>query len=180
MPQTPVISIRPALASDNLLLCELGRQTFFDTFASENTPEDMRAYLAQAFSPEKQAAELADPDTQFVIAEIEGQPAGYARLRAGQPAKPFNCLNPLEIVRFYACQEWLGRGVGPALMQACLDAAQSGGFDLLWLDVWERNPRAIAFYHKWGFKVVGMQVFQLGSDSQTDLLMKRHILSAAV
>lgn len=178
--QTPIIIIRPALASDNLLLCELGRQTFFDTFANDNTPEDMRSYLADSFSPEKQATELSDPDSLFLIAEIEGQPAGYTRLRAGYPAKPINCLRPLEIVRFYACQEWLGRGVGPKLMQACLDEAVQRGCDALWLDVWERNPRAIAFYRKWGFKVVGTQSFLLGDELQTDLLMQRAVADQEV
>jgi ribosomal protein S18 acetylase RimI-like enzyme len=89
-------------------------------------------------------------------------------------------LRPLEIVRIYACQEWLGRGVGPMLMQACLDEARQRGCDALWLDVWERNPRAIAFYRKWGFKVVGTQGFQLGSDMQTDLLMQRAVLDQEV
>jgi GNAT superfamily N-acetyltransferase len=177
---TPLITIRQAQASDNVLLSQLGRQTFFETFANDNTPEDMRAYLAASFSADKQAAELADVDTLFLIAEIEGQPAGYTRLRTGYPAKPLNCLRPLEIVRFYACQEWLGRGVGPRLMQASLDEATRRGCDALWLDVWERNPRAIAFYHKWGFKVIGTQSFLLGKDMQTDLLMLRPIPSPEV
>ena len=112
---------------------------------------------------------------------LQGHPCG-GHPQVAQPPAPGQC-HPARRRHHCPVQEvraGLGRGVGPALMQACLDAAQRGGFDLLWLDVWERNPRAIAFYHKWGFKVVGMQVFQLGSDSQTDLLMKRHILSAAV
>jgi ribosomal protein S18 acetylase RimI-like enzyme len=178
--QIPIITIRRAQAGDNILLCALGRKTFFETFASENTPADMQAYLSAAFSAEKQAAELADADTLFLIAEIEGQPAGYARLRAGFPEKPLNCLRPLEIVRFYACQEWLGLGVGPRLMQACLDEATLRDCDALWLDVWEHNPRAIAFYRKWGFKVVGTQSFLLGSDRQTDLLMQRAVENLAV
>jgi ribosomal protein S18 acetylase RimI-like enzyme len=46
---------------------------------------------------------------------------------------------------------------------------------MIWLDVWERNARAIAFYQKWGFAVVGTQTFQLGSDLQNDLLMQRAV-----
>jgi ribosomal protein S18 acetylase RimI-like enzyme len=58
-------------------------------------------------------------------------------------------------------------------MKACLDEAERAGCDLVWLGVWERNPRAIAFYHKWGFEQVGTQTFQLGDDMQSDWIMSR-------
>jgi diamine N-acetyltransferase len=66
-------------------------------------------------------------------------------------------------------------GVGAMLMQACLDEAVKQGCDTVWLDVWEPNVRARAFYRKWGFIEVGTQLFQLGSDLQHDLILQRSI-----
>jgi ribosomal protein S18 acetylase RimI-like enzyme len=169
--------IRAATSSDNVLLAEFGARTFFDTFAQDNTPEDIAAYLAASFSPQKQAEELADPLTTFLIAEIDGITAGYARLRLSPPPASVIGRRPLEIVRFYSDTAWIGRGVGAALMTACLDYAAKQGCDTIWLDVWERNARAIAFYQKWGFVVVGTQAFQLGSDLQNDLVMQRTVFS---
>jgi len=169
------IHIRRATSVDDVLLAELGARTFYDTFASDNTPENMAAYLAYAFSPEKQSAELADPHSIFLIAEIGESPAGYSRLHLGPPPAVIPGAHPIEIVRFYADKAWIGRGVGPGLMQACLEVARQLGCDSIWLDVWERNPRAIAFYRKWGFEVIGEQIFQLGNDPQRDLLMQRYI-----
>ena len=167
------LRVRRAGTADNILLAEVGAETFFATFAADNTPEDMAAYLAGSFSPAKQAAELADPATRFLIIEAQGQTAGYARLKFGPaPAGPA-ARQPLEIARFYARPAWIGQGVGAGLMQACLDEARQAGCDWVWLDVWERNPRAITFYRKWGFVEVGEQVFQLGSDRQRDLIMAR-------
>ena len=83
----------------------------------------------------------------------------------------------MEIGRFYARKAWIGKGVGARLMQACLCEAEAVACDVVWLDVWERNARAIAFYHKWGFTEVGMQVFPLGNDLQRDLLMARPVKS---
>jgi ribosomal protein S18 acetylase RimI-like enzyme len=37
--------------------------------------------------------------------------------------------------------------------------------------VWERNPKAIAFYRKNGFRVVGEHSFMLGRDQQRDLIL---------
>jgi ribosomal protein S18 acetylase RimI-like enzyme len=167
------IHIRVATPADNILLTELGARTFFDTFAGDNTHEDMAAYLASAFSPQKQTNELADPLNIFLIAEIGDAAVGYARLHLGVPPPAITGIRSIEIARFYADKAWIRRGVGPALMQACLELARQKGCDTVWLDVWECNPRAIAFYRKWGFEVVGDQTFQLGSDLQHDLLMQR-------
>jgi len=168
--------IRYATGLDNVILAEVGAETFFDSFAADNTPEDMAAYLAQSFSPEQQARELADPDSKFLIVEVGGHVAGYARLKFGPAPAAITGQKPVEIARFYARKPWIGRGLGAQLMQACQREAEQAGCDVIWLDVWERNPRAIAFYRKWGFVEVGAQVFQLGSDAQRDLLMAKSIV----
>ncbi len=60
-------------------------------------------------------------------------------------------------------------------MQFCIDEARGRGGDVLWLGVWQKNARAIAFYHKWEFEIVGTQTFQLGNDPQSDFVMRRSL-----
>ena len=172
------VHIRLAHSGDNTFLAEFGAQAFYDSFAADNRPEDMAAYLAASFSPEKQAAELNDPASVFLIAEWQGETVGYARLKEGQAPPAVTGKRPIELVRIYAEKAWIGKGIGKALMLACLDQARVRGCDTLWLGVWERNPRAIAFYRKWGFIDVGTQSFLLGSDLQTDLVMQRPVRKA--
>ena len=173
MTSNSTLSIRRASASDASLLAELGARTFHDAFSADNTAEDMDAYMSVAFTPEKLAAELADADTAFFVAEIDGAAVGYAQLRAGEAPPCVEGARPIELARLYVSQAWLGRGVGEALMRACVEEACAAGHRTIWLGVWERNPRAQAFYRKWDFRVVGDHVFVLGSDPQTDLLMER-------
>jgi GNAT superfamily N-acetyltransferase len=168
----PEITLRRGAAGDDALLAELGARTFRDTFADDNAPEDMAMYLACAFSPEKQAAELADPSTVFFLAEVNGAAVGYARLRVGRAPACVTGPQPIELARIYAEQSWLGRGVGPALLRTCLDEAARRGHGAVWLGVWERNARARAFYRARGFVEVGTQRFQLGRDPQTDIVMQ--------
>lgn len=174
MTQELHVAVRRATAEDANLLTELGASTFRETFAGDNTAEDMNAYLAANFNAAQQTAELAHPSSTFLIAEVGGAAAGYAKLQAGG-AEGIEGARPIELVRLYASSEWHGRGVGAALMQACLDEARSGGYETIWLGVWEGNPRAQAFYRKWHFQAVGDHVFQLGSDAQRDILMARAI-----
>ena len=173
MSQKVEVTIRRAISDDAALLAELGARTFQQTFAADNTGEDMAAYLALHFSVAQQTSELDHPASTFLIAEVDGQTAGYAKLHAGDPPKDIEGAKPIELVRLYVSEEWLGRGVGEVLMRACLDEASSAGHETLWLGVWERNARAQAFYRKWDFRAVGEHIFQLGADMQRDILMER-------
>lgn len=169
------VSVRRATHADAALLADLGASTFYDSFAADNNPEDIAAYLAASFGVEKQTEELADPQCLFLIAEIEGDAVGFAQLRSGEPPACIKGLKPIELARIYVSQSWLGFGVGAALMRACVDEARASGRETMWLGVWERNARAQAFYRKWNFSVVGEHIFQLGSDPQTDWLMERSL-----
>ena len=175
MTHNPEVMVRRADPEDAGLLAELGARTFAETFATDNTPEDMAAYIAASFNLAQQMAELADPASTLLIAEVGGVAAGYAKLHAGEPLDGADGVNRVELVRLYASREWLGRGVGQALMRACLDEARHAGHRTIWLGVWERNARAQAFYRKWDFRAAGEHVFQLGSDPQRDILMERAV-----
>lgn len=175
MTQIPAPTIRPGTLEDAALLSELGARTFSETFASDNTPEDLAAYMAASFNVAQQTAELKDPASIFLIAEVDGRAAGYARLHNGEPEKDVEGAKPIELVRLYVSREWLGRGIGAQLMRACIDEARQAGHDSVWLGVWEGNPRAQAFYRKWNFRPVGEHIFRLGSDLQRDILMERSV-----
>jgi diamine N-acetyltransferase len=174
-PQAPAVRVRPGVPADAAMLAELGARTFRDAFAADNRPEDVAAYTAATYSPARQARELADPDTVYLVAEVGGDAAGYAVLRRG-PAPP--CVTgpaPLELLRFYVDRRWHGAGVAHALMAAVRDEARRCGARALWLGVWERNARAIRFYAKNGFRDVGAQTFVLGADVQQDRVMARDL-----
>lgn len=164
--------IRRGTADDAALLSELGARTFLETFAADNSLEDMAAYLASAFSPEHQSVELADPTSLFLIAEADGAAVGYAMLRSGNVLENVTGTRPIELVRLYVSKASLGSGIGAALMQTCIDEARQQGCETLWLGVWEHNARAQSFYRKWNFREVGSHIFQLGDDPQTDILMQ--------
>jgi ribosomal protein S18 acetylase RimI-like enzyme len=79
----------------------------------------------------------------------------------------------VELARFYVDQAHHGRGIAQALMTAVYANARALGGTRLWLGVWERNFRAIAFYRKCGFEKCGEHPFVLGTDLQTDWDMAR-------
>ncbi len=171
----PVVAIRPAVIDDAAALSRLAATTFRETFEGENTPEDMARYLAEAFTPIQQAAEIADPSGALLVAEHHGEAGnelvGYAHLVSGPTPEAVKGPAPLELKRLYVSRACHGKGVAQLLMAAAIDEARARGAQTLWLGVWERNPRAVAFYKKYGFAHTGAHTFMLGSDSQTDWLL---------
>jgi len=177
---TDELHLRRAGVSDAALLAEFGARTFAETFAIDNKPEDMAAYLAGAFGESKQRAELASPAVAAFIAEIAGAIAGYALLReGGEPEGVVRGPRPVELQRLYVDARQKGRGVAQALMAEVESEARRRGGETLWLGVWEHNPRAIAFYRKCGFADVGTHVFQLGSDPQVDRVLAKPLVRSA-
>lgn len=171
------IEIRRANLQDAEMLAELSRQTFWDAFHDnpKNAPEDMADYMQSAFSLKQIKRELADAKAIFFIAEIAGEPAGYAKVLFDTREPEITGEKPIELARLYSKQEFLGKGVGAKLMDECFRVAKNFDRDAMWLGVWEFNPRAQAFYRKYGFYEVGKHIFQLGSDPQIDVLMQKKL-----
>jgi GNAT superfamily N-acetyltransferase len=169
------IVIRTAVATDAASLATFAARTFHDTYAADNRPEDMALHIAQSFGSAHQQRELANPNITTLIAEVDGQMAGYAQLRGGLAPRSVTGEAPVELWRFYVSHEWHGRGVAQALMQSVESAALRRGGRTLWLGVWEHNPRAKSFYQKCGFADVGSHVFKVGSDVQTDRVLVRRL-----
>ena len=171
------ITIRQAVSEDAKLLTDLAYTTFWDAFAHhpKNAPDDLNHYMRQAFSQEQLTLELSDAKNIFLIAELGDDAAGYSKIILDNIEPGITAERPVELSRLYAHQKHLGQGVGQMLMDACFERAKSEDRDVMWLGVWEYNPRAQRFYEKNGFRVVGSHVFLLGKDAQTDLLMQRAV-----
>lgn len=172
--------IRRATIQDAAGLSEFAATTFRDTFEAENSPEDLEAYVAEAFTPERQASEISDPASIVLLAEHDSGAGpsnliGYAHLVAGAAPPSIQGPSPIELKRLYVSHAWHGKGVARNLMDAAIVAARGSGAQTLWLGVWERNARAAAFYEKHGFARVGEHTFLLGADRQIDWLLEKSL-----
>jgi ribosomal protein S18 acetylase RimI-like enzyme len=162
--------------ADAELIADLSRRTFCDTFGPHNTPENMDQFLKTQFTREQLTEQVGAPRNSFLLAHLNGRVAGYARLYEGTELPPAIAgSKAIEISRLYAEQDVIGKGVGKALMQACIDLARQKGMDWIWLGVWEHNHPAIAFYEKMGFGIFDRHIFLLGQDVQYDWWMRRRL-----
>jgi diamine N-acetyltransferase len=164
---------RRAEPGDAAQLAALAESTFREAFSDMNTPENMGLHCEKSYNREAQRREILDPSMETIVCEHGGQFVGYLQLRWGPPPEGIEADHAAEIQRLYVAKPWHGTGIARELMAMALDRAEAGGADQVWLGVWEHNPRAIAFYKKFGFTERGEHTFPVGNDPQRDLIMVR-------
>ena len=167
-----MMQLRRALPDEALKLAQLCERTFRTTYSEHNTVEDMNSYVAKCFTPAALREEILDPKRRVIVAEIGPELIGYYILAEGAPPSDVDVPSPaIELTRLYLDTKYHGSRMGHYMMQHAMNLARTEDFKTIWLGVWEKNERAIAFYKKWLYKQVGEHVFQLGSDAQRDLIL---------
>lgn len=171
-----LIRIVEAGLGDVRLIREISIRTFRETFEDSNTEQDMEHYIAANLSIDKLSEELSTPYSAFYFAVDEDEePVGYLKINLKDAQTEPQPNQFMEVERIYVLADSKGYRIGEKLMHFAFERAIAEGCDTVWLGVWEHNRPAIAFYEKLGFTVFGQHVFQLGSDSQTDILMKKKL-----
>jgi ribosomal protein S18 acetylase RimI-like enzyme len=169
------IRIRRAREDDALALSVLAEATFRAAFTESNTAADMQLHCAANYGQALQLAEIRDSSRETWVAELGSRLVAYVQLRLDAASPVISGERPVEIQRFYVDASHHGAGLAHRLMAHVLARADAAGYAVLWLGVWERNVRALAFYKKWGFEVVGEYTFKVGDDPQRDLLIRRDV-----
>lgn len=172
---TEPVRIRRATVADAVDVATIGARTFHETFAADNRPDDMAAHLAASFGVPQQTEELLSADYVTLLAYAGATLVAFAQVRRKTPPACIEGPAPVELHRFYVDRQWHGLGVAATLMAASVDAIHALGGRTAWLSVWERNPRARAFYAKCGFRQTGTAEFWVGPDCQTDHILERAI-----
>lgn len=167
------LEIRRAAVEDAATVSALAARTFTETFGHLYPPEDLAAFLADAYAVDRQRTILAHPDYAIWLLEDGGQAVGH--VAAGPCGLPHPDVAPGdgEIKRLYLVQGLQGAGHGARLMQAALDWLLRGGPRTLWVGAWSENAGAQRFYARYGFGKVGEYLFPVGQSRDLEFILRR-------
>ncbi|WP_096271271.1 GNAT family N-acetyltransferase [Paucisalibacillus globulus] len=165
--------LRRCDVEDLRTLKEISYETFHDTFKEQNTPENMQAYLERAFSEEQLERELTNPSSRFFFVCVNDEVAGYLKINVNDAQSEEMDNDSLEIERIYVRRKFQNQGLGKLLLNKANNIAMEEHKKKIWLGVWEKNERAIAFYKNTGFVQTGAHAFYMGDEEQTDLIMTK-------
>ena len=165
--------LRPASLSDAESLAQLGRSSFCAAFKHLYRPEDLSAFLEQAYSRDAVAAEIADPAITHRLAQdyIDAPLTGFVKVK--QPsgyAEHSDAANPLGLGQLYCDPARIGEGIGAALLEWALAEAKSRGCDAVQLSVWSENYGAQRFYARYGFTKIADISFWVGEQRDEEFL----------
>ncbi len=166
------IEIKKVTLNDIDQLQKISKQTFQETFSESNSEENMKNYLEDELSIKKLTTELNNTNSLFYFATLNNEVIGYLKLNFGESQTELKDDKALEIERIYVSKDFYGKSVGQLLYNKAIQIAKQKKADYVWLGVWEKNLRAIAFYNKNGLVAFDKHIFKLGNDEQTDLMMK--------
>lgn len=175
-----ITKVQPA---DAETLRDLAERTFRDAWQDANEPEAFETYCRENFALENVKAELAAPGTEFYFAMINDEPIAYLKLNIDRPPhwsddskSSDQFLGPaLQLERIYVLQGIQSQGLGAALLGFTETRARETGATWIWLSVWQKSPRTIAFYERHGFEIFGVETFWVGDDPQPDWLMRKQL-----
>lgn len=150
-------------------------KTYSETFRNMNTLFNMKTYLEQAFEINKLRDELSNSSSLFYFLYVDEELAGYLKLNEYEAQTDLNDPQSIEIERIYVTKEFQGKGLGRILLNKAIDTANIRKKSYIWLGVRERNDKAISFYKKNGFYVIGNHPFFMGEEEQTDFIMRKDL-----
>lgn len=166
------LSIQAVKADELKVLATLGRTTFETAFAADNNPADMAQYLNKAFSLNQVRQEWEHPETGYYFARLNNQIVGYLKLNQGAAQSEPMGDDAFEVERIYVTANSQGKGIGRQLLDFSVQQALAAKKKIIWLGVWQKNTRAVAFYKHYGFTIFDTHIYTLGQDDQTDWMMK--------
>lgn len=156
-----MISYQPLTPAHAPILAAIGRASLLESHGHSAPAEIMEAYVARSFSEEACRAELGDAQNIFTGVWYNGEPAGYSKIICNTPHPKVPLAPVTKLERIYLLKEYYGLGLGQGLLSLALERSRTAGDLGMWLDVWQKNDRAIRFYQKEGFAIVGESKFVL-------------------
>jgi ribosomal protein S18 acetylase RimI-like enzyme len=166
-------TLRRATPADAGTLSRLAARTFTETFGHLYPPEDLAAFLAEAYAEARQATILAHPDYAVWLLESGGEAVGHAA--AGPCGLPHPEADPAdrELKRLYILAGWQGQGHGERMMATAMEWMRAARPRRLWVGVWSGNTGAQRFYARQGFTKVGEYDFPVGRVVDLEYILRR-------
>jgi len=140
----------------------------------------MQKYLSNAFSSEQLTKELLNTGTQFFFLKKDDKILGYFKINEHEAQTDFKTKDTLELERIYVVPEFQGNGYGKIILDETIKIAKTKGKTKVWLGVWRRNPNAVRFYERNGFKIIGSHDFIFVNETQVDWVMEKSLVIKGV
>ena len=143
------------------ILSELGAETFYKAHKDSAPAHEMATYMKKVYSLDAIKKELTNPVNIYHIIKHEDTAAGFSKMELTMKHPAFKMESVSKMDQIYLLHPFHGLKLGAKLLSHNIDYSRSHGQNGMWLVVWVRNTTAIAFYKKFGFRIITAGQFHL-------------------
>lgn len=169
-----VPEVRPATTADADAIARLAARTFPLACPDHTPPDAIEAHIRDELNADRFRAHM-DSAEFLVVDGHDGEASGYVMLTTEPPPIQTPWSNPLEVRRIYVDASDHGSGIATALMRTCLEVGVRDSHDWIWLGTNEQNLRALRFYEKFDFRIVGQRTFRVADSVESDHVLARPV-----
>jgi ribosomal protein S18 acetylase RimI-like enzyme len=156
-------TIKPAVKSDAELLSRIASVALMESHGHSAREEDMNSYIKDKYSAAAFEEELTEEKNIYHLMYHEEQPAGYSKIILDHAFENSESQHVTKLERIYLLKEYYGLKLGWKLFEFNTALAKRHDQKGIWLHVWKENQRAINFYKKAGFRVIGHHDFRISA-----------------
>ena len=156
-----MIKIVKASIKDAKLLSRISAASFLPAHGHSSPKEDIEHYLAENFNERNFINELNNNKNQYYLIELKDTIVGYSKIIFNEKCDIINTKNITYMSRLYLLKEYYGVGLGKKLLDFNVNLSKENKQKGIWLKVWVENQKAIKFYKKNGFKIIGKSDFKI-------------------
>lgn len=156
-----MIHIKRAKLEHANLLAELSVKAFLPAHGHSSPKADIESYITTNFSLKNFKKELTNHNFIYYLMYHNKKLAGFSKVIFNTPTKHIVEKNITKMERLYLLKEFYGMHLGTKLMEINIELVKKRKQEGIWIEVWTENLRAIKFYTKMGFEIVGSSNFTI-------------------
>jgi diamine N-acetyltransferase len=154
-----MISVKKATEEDYQSIVAIGKVAVEEAHRNSTSAENLHVYLEKHYNDDAIREELTDPENIYHIISYNGKPVGFSKIILNAKEPGINAANVTKLDRIYLLKEFYGLKLGLELLNFNIGVAGKNKQSGIWLYTWTGNKRAIDFYLKTGFTIIGSHKF---------------------
>ena len=167
-----MIQIIKATIEHSELIAEIGKQSFLESHGNSASMEDVNHFIIKTYNKKAICKEFENPKVRYHIIYFKDKVVGFSKIELNTSNKDITDLIVTKLDRLYLLNEYYGQKLGSKLFDFNIQLSKKYNQKGIWLAVWVENQRAINFYTKKGFKIVGEYNFKIsGTHSNPNHIM---------
>ena len=153
--------IRPATPADHKAIAAIGRAAVELSHRESCSAEDMNAFLNAWYNEDAILAELNEPTHIYHVILYDGEVAGFSKMVLNATHPNVARDNATKLDRIYLSSEYYDKKLGYELLAHNIALSKKHGQSGMWLFTWQGNARAVNFYKRNGFAIIGEHKFKV-------------------